>query len=50
MRRHGRTHRRTDGVDDGVDGFGHDGVDSNRATAASDSGSRHSEAKRRRLG
>jgi hypothetical protein len=25
MRRRGRTHRRTDGVDGGVDGFGHGG-------------------------
>jgi hypothetical protein len=45
MRRRGRTHRRTDGVDDGVDGFRHGGDDSDWATAASDSGGRDGEAK-----
>jgi hypothetical protein len=50
MRRRGRNHRRTDGVDGGVDGFGHGGDDSDRATVASDSGAQDGEAKRHRLG
>jgi hypothetical protein len=49
MRWHGRTHRRMNGVDGGVDGFGHGGDDSNRATAASDNGGRDGEVKRHRL-
>jgi hypothetical protein len=50
MRRRDRTHRRTDSVDGGVDGFGHGDDDSDRVTAASDSGGRDGEAKRRQLG
>jgi hypothetical protein len=50
MRRRGRNHRRTDGVDGGIDGFGHGGDDSDRATAASDSSGWDGEAKRHRLG
>jgi hypothetical protein len=50
MRRRGRTHRRTNGVDGGIDDFRHSGDDSDRATAASNSGGRDGEAKRHRLG